>query len=227
MVKLKAQLKVHYIVLRIYLLCIVGATFISLLVNGIVGLFVAEQDNTIVSPANMLIIALIFMAIVIPLVSYRKLMNLGATRTDYYLGALSFYGLWAVGLSLFNVMWLPFEEQVIRSFVGTLNILEVFHWDQFGYFGSFLYLLAASLLLMSLLHFLFSGLRHVLGWVAWVLLIAAIPIGTSIASLRHHVADGFIQLLFNDHLGQGVALNIALACLFLLGGWLFTKKRGF
>jgi hypothetical protein len=38
------------------------------------------------------------------------------------------------------------------------------------------------------------------GWVIWAAFIAAIPVFTSIAQLRHKLADGLLMLLFNDSL---------------------------
>jgi hypothetical protein len=93
--------------------------------------------------------------------------------------------------------------------------------------GLFVYQFGAYMLLISLLSLLFSGLRHIAGWVIWVALIAAIPIFTSIAPLRHELASGLQTLLFNDSLLQGFGWTFLLSCVLLAAGWWFTTRRTF
>jgi len=57
------------------------------------------------------------------------------------------------------------------------------------------------------------------------LLIAAIPIGTAIPSLRDHVGLFFKALLFSGSLLTGVVFNLLLYFVFVAGGWLFTRGR--
>ncbi|MBB6673690.1 hypothetical protein [Cohnella nanjingensis] len=103
--------------------------------------------------------------------------------------------------------------------------MEIFHWDRFGFAGMFLYQFGVYMLLFSLLTLLFSGLRHAVGWLLWVVLIAAIPLGTALPVFRPHVAEGFGKLLFNDSLLQGFGITLILSLVFLAGGWLFTRRR--
>lgn len=81
------------------------------------------------------------------------------------------------------------------------------------------------MMLMSLLTLLFSGLRHVMGWIIWCVLIAAISIGTALPAFRPEVVDGFKVLLYNDSLLKGFLLTISFALVFSIGGWLFTRRR--
>src|SRR5690606_124999 len=104
--------------------------------------------------------------------------------------------------------------------------IEIFHWQQFGAAGMFIYQFGAYMMLMSLLNLLFSGIRHVAGWCIWLLLIAAISIGTGVSALRSKVADGLMVLLYNDSLLHGFGLTFLLSCMFLAGGWLFIRRRG-
>jgi hypothetical protein len=225
--KITAQIKASQIVLRNYLYSIVGFIVISFLVNFIIALFVDSSDNTQVSPANMLVIFLIFVGIVIPVSSFRRMMNLGATRKEYYIGSMSFYILWAAVIALINVIWQPLEREYIIPHYPTFNILEIFQWDQFNYLGSFLYQFVIYLTLITLFNLLFSSLRHYLGWVIWLIFLAGIPVSMSIAALRHKVSAGFSDLLINDSLLQGLALNLGFVIVFILAGWWFTSKRTF
>ena len=155
------------------------------------------------------------------------MINLGATRQEYYVGLLIIYITWAFLFTALNVIWYQVEEHFINNFQGTFNILDIFHWNRHGLPGTLLYQFGTYMLLISLLSMLCSGLRHYAGWILWVVLIAAIPIGTSIPYLRRHVADGLTALLFNSSLPAGVGLTWGLSALFLLGGWLFTSRREF
>lgn len=222
-----AMFKASYLQLRIYLLGVVGFVLAGLLANVIVFLSIGGDDNTQVSFMNQMVICLIFVGSVLPAAFFKKIINVGATRQEYYSGLLMIYAIWAAAASLLNIAWWRLEIGVIRDYEDTFNIIEIFHWDQFGALGAFVYQFGVYMLLMSLLTLLFSGLRHAAGWTIWVILVAAIPVGTSVPSLRPKVADFFLTLLYNDSLWQGFGLTIVLSAGFLAGGWWFTSRRTF
>ncbi|MFM9281282.1 hypothetical protein [Paenibacillus jiagnxiensis] len=223
--KLMVLLKASFSQLRIYLLCITGIVAANVIASVIVYLSLGGEHQDDVSVANLFTIFLIFVASVLPVSFFKRIINLGASRKEYYVGVLIIYTIWSAVFSLFNILWLQIEIGIIRKYEHTLNILEIFHWDQFGLVGMFVYQFGAYMMLMSLLNLLFSGLRHFVGWIIWALLIAAIPIGTSLSSLRPKVAEGLLTLLFNDSLLQGFGLTFLFSCIFLAGGWLFTRRR--
>ncbi|QJD83920.1 hypothetical protein [Cohnella herbarum] len=66
-----------------------------------------------------------------------------------------------------------------------------------------------------------------IGWILWGILIAAIPAGMSVPSVRVHSTHLFQLLLLDDSLLEGFELAIILSCIFLVGGWLFTSRRKF
>lgn len=218
-------LKASYFQLRMYIYGVAAAVAASVIANFIVSLALGEEQNSGVSIANLCLIILIFVACVLPLGFFKRMINLGASRKQYYIGILTVYSIWAAALALFNVLWLQIEISFAGSFENNFNILEIFGWSQFGIAGSFVYQFGAYMVLMSLLNLLFSGLRHAAGWIIWFLLIAAIPIGTSVPAYRPLVAEGFLTLLFNDSLIQGFGLTLLFSLVFFAGGWLFTRKR--
>ncbi|MDQ0110669.1 hypothetical protein [Paenibacillus harenae] len=218
-------LKASFLQLRMYLWIVLGILAVSVTTNIIVSLSMGPGENSSVSAVNLLTLFLIFVGSVLPLSFFKRMINLGATRKEYYIGILLIYAVWAATFALLNIVWFQLEIYLIRNYEHTFNILEIFHWDQFGVLGMFVYQFGAYLFLLSLLNLLFSGLRHVAGWVIWVVFIAAIPIFTSIANLRGKLADGLLALLFNDSLLQGFGLTFIIACLMLAGGWWFTTRR--
>lgn len=224
--KCTVLMRASFLQLRPYLWSILGTIAISILANVIVSLSLGDNgENTQVSAANLLTVFLLFIGSVLPAGLFRRVMNLGATRKEYYAGMLLVYALWSAIFAMLNIIWLQIEIGFIRNYENTFNILEIFGWSQFGIVGMFVYQFGAYLLLISLLNLLFSGLRHVLGWVVWVVFIAAIPIFTSIPSLRHTLADGLQALLFNDSLLQGFGLTLLISLVLLAGGWWFTARR--
>ena len=187
----------------------------------------SEMENVNVSSGNLLLVLLPLLAIILPLQTFRPLMNFGDSRRRYFAGLLVVYAVSALVLAAVNSLWWPLEQQVIRSYSQTYNLIEVFGWEQFGAIGTFLYQAAFYFFVLTLFNLLFSGLKSPISWIIWTVLIAAVPIGTSIASLRVHVADFFLALLFNDSLVSALALNVGLSLAFIAGAWLFTRRRTF
>ncbi|MEC0167988.1 hypothetical protein [Paenibacillus graminis] len=223
--KLIVMLKASFLQLKLYLYVILGVVAVSVLSNIIVSLSIGSGENPQVSAANVLTVFLIFVGSILPLQLFKRMVNLGATRKDYYYGILVVYVLSAAFFAVLNTVWFQMENSFIRSYETTYNILEIFGWSQFGITGMLIYQFGAYMLLLSLLSLLFSGIRHVLGWVIWVVILAAIPVFTSIAPLRHKLANGLMVLLSNDSLLAGFGLTFLIACVLLAGGWWFTAKR--
>jgi len=187
----------------------------------------SEMENVNVSSANMLLLLLPVLAIVLPLQTFRTMMNFGDSRRRYFVGLLLIYAGAALVLALCNSLWWPFEQNIIREHSQTFNLIEIFGWDRLGTVGIFLYQAAFYFFVLTLFNLLFSRMKSPITWILWAVLIAAIPIGTSIASLRVHVADFFLALLFNDSLIAGMGLNLILSAVFIAGAWLFTRHRTF
>ena len=218
-------MRASFLQLRIYLWIILGVVGLSILSNIIVSISMGGGGNPQVSAANLFTVILIFIGSVLPGSFFKRTINLGATRKEFYNGILVVYMLWSVFLAVLNILWFQLEVNFIRNYEHTFNILDVFQWSQFGIVGMLVYQFGAYMLLLSLLNLLFSGIRHILGIIIWVSLIVLIPIFTSISSLRGMLADGLLALLFNDSLLQGFGLTVVIACLFLAGGWWFTTRR--
>jgi hypothetical protein len=224
--KTRALWKASLLQLRIYMWCMVGVAAAGVLANLIVALSMGgSHESKQLSAANVLTVFLIIIAVVLPVSFFKRVINLGASRKEYYISLLVIYSIWTSIFALLNIIFWRLESGLIAHYQQSINILVVFHWVQFGVLGMFVYQFCVYMLLITLLNLLFSGLRHFAGWVIWVVLITAIPIGTSLPSLRPKVADAFLTLLFNDSLLQGAGLAFLLSCVFLAGGWLFTRRR--
>ncbi|OEH92390.1 hypothetical protein [Bacillus solimangrovi] len=216
---LKINMKVMKTILYV-LLIVIG-------INIIIDLILGNTDigNKGVSYANSLSVFLIIIAIVNPVYIFKRSIHLGATRKDYYLGALLSYIFYAAVFSVLNIFWLVVENHYLIEFMEYFNILIIFEWDRYGIVEMFTYQFFAYLLLMSLLNLLFSAYRSIIGIGIYIVLVAGIPVSLSIGSLRHKVAEGLTLLLFNPSLITVVLISSIGLILFFAAGWWFTKRR--
>lgn len=219
------HLKPAFVQMRLYIWGVFLLILLGRVADLIVTLSTKSGYTTRLSDGNMLLLILLLTAFILPLTYFKRILHLGASREQYFKGLHFVFGVWAAGIALFNSLWYLLEVHVFRNFTGIVDMIEAFHWNDFGFVGSFLYQAAFYLMVMALLSMLASGYSHPMGWLLWVLLITAIPVGTAIPSLRVHVAAFFKALLFNSSLLTGVLFNLALYVLFAAGGWWFTRRR--
>lgn len=217
--------KATYLQTRLYIWCVIIVILLGRLAEFIVSRFSDSSQNTSLSDGNMLILILLLIAIVLPLSYYKRIVHLGASREQYFMALQFVFAVWAAAVALFNCLWFELEVSVIRNYSNTVDLIEAFRWVDFGLTGSFLYQTAFYLMVMALLSMLISGYCHPVGWLLWVLLITAIPVGTALPSLRVHVGSFFEALLFNSSLLTGVGFNLMLYFVFAAGGWFFTRGR--
>ncbi|CQR55966.1 hypothetical protein [Paenibacillus riograndensis] len=177
------------------------------------------------SETNMLILLLPLMAIALPLSYFKRIVHLGASRKQYFQGLHAVFAVWAAAVALINSLWITLQIHVFHNYASAVDLVDAFHWNDFGFAGSFLYQTAFYLMSMALLSTLVSGFSNPVGWLLSALILTAIPVGTAIPSLRIHIASFFKILLLNDSLLLGVGFNLLLYLLFAAGGWLFTRVR--
>lgn len=189
----------------------------------IVNYFTNSFQTARLADGNLLLLILLLISIVLPLSYYKRIVHLGASRKQYFMGLQLVYAVWAAVIALFNSLWPYVEVNVIHK--NTINLIHAFHWNEFGIIGSFIYQFFFYLMVMALFSMLVSGYYHYAGWLVWALFIVAIPTGTAIPSLRVHVVSFFDALLFNDSLLVGVGFNLVLFVVFVAGGWFFTRGR--
>jgi hypothetical protein len=219
--------KAAYIQLRVYMFWI----FVALVLDSVSKLIQYwavgyQPENYGISVGNFLSLILLIAAVILPLPFFRRMMNLGATRQDYYIGVTAIYVVGCAALAALNVILYKLLDQgLLLDYVNYFDLFHIFHWDQFNVVGMFLYQFAVLLLLVSFIHLMFSAVRSHVGISLWVIVAAAIPISTSIAAYRAKLADGLYVLLFNDSLisGSGICFLLSIAC--LIGGWFFTSRR--
>lgn len=219
------HLKATYLQMKIYIWCVIIMILLGRLAELIVSLAIDNSGESRLSESNMLILILPLLAIVLPINYYKRIVSLGASREQYFKGLQSVFSIWAAAIALCNSFWAVLQVHLFRNYANAIDLIEAFHWNDFGFAGSFLYQTAFYLMVMALLSMLSSGYNHPIGWLLVALLLAAIPVGTAIPSLRVHVVSFFNALLFNDSLLFGIGFNLILYAGFVGGGYLFTKGR--
>lgn len=224
---LAVHLKATYMQMRRYIWFILMFILLGKLAEEMVSYFADSGQGTTLSVSNMLILLLLLLAIVLPLSYYRRIVHIGASRKQYFWGLHFVLAVWSAAIALANSLWLEVEVHVLRNHESTVGLIDAFHWDDFGWAGSFLYQTVFYMMATALLSMLVSGYARFAGWLLWALLSAAIPVGTSIPSLRVHVVSFFDALLFNGSLLAGVGFNLVLFLVFATGGWLFTRGRAY
>ncbi len=145
---------------------------------------------------------------------FAKLMHLGASKKDSYLGCLISYGVLALGISLVNTL-IHLVIAPLYPAQTVINLMDVCRWTENGIFAAALQQMFFLLLVMVFLHVLLSMQTHWYGWLTDVVLVAIVCVFTPIAPLRAILA-GFFQVVMRNgnavlHIGVCLLLSAALS----------------
>lgn len=145
---------------------------------------------------------------------YTKLMHLGTSKKDYFLGCLASYGLMALLVSLANTAIHLLIDPLNRT-QTVINMMNLCGWTDNGIFAALIQQGVFLLLTMIFLHVLLSMQPYWYGWLTDGILVAIICIFTPIAPLRRILAGFFKVILFNNnallHIGICLLLSMALS----------------
>lgn len=155
---------------------------------------------------------------------YTKLMHLGTSKKDYFLGSLASYGLMALLVSLANTA-IHFLIDPLNRTQTVINIMDLCGWTVNGIFAAFIQQAVFLMLTMIFLHVLLSMQPYWYGWLTVGILVGIICIFTPIAPLRHIMAGFFKVIMFNSksllHIGVCLLLSVALS---LIGLTILKRK---
>lgn len=156
--------------------------------------------------------------------NYTKLVHLGTSKKDYFLGSLSSYGLMAFLVSLVNTAIHLLIDPLNRTQI-VINMMDLCGWTVNGMVVAFIQQTVFLLLTMIFLHVLLSMQPYWYGWLADGILVAIICIFTPIAPLRHILAGFFKLIMFNSNalLHIGICLLLS-AALFIIGLSVLKRK---
>ncbi|MDR1837508.1 MAG: hypothetical protein LBQ89_07610 [Treponema sp.] len=206
------NIKVPYLVTGITALLMLAQTIVDMLIIN---------NNSEISVGCYLWLLPVMAAIFIPAENFRRIVNLGGKRKNFFWGSLMTYAILACIVSLANVLFNYIFDPLIEAsgnfealFLGGIaNLIEVFGWPRYGPIVAFLQQFAFLFLFSVFIHTLTAAQDKWYGWTADVLIVAIIAVFTPIKPLRDAEAWFFNLILFHPN----ALLQIA-ACMFLAAG---------
>lgn len=155
---------------------------------------------------------------------FTKLMHLGASKKDYFLGCLISYVILAAGISLVNTMiYLVIDPAYSARTV--INLMDVCRWTENGMAAAALQQMLFLLLLMVFLHVLLSMQAHWYGWLTDAILVVIICVFTPIAPLRAVLAGFFQLIMLNGSAVPHICICLLLSAVLSLGGLAVLKRK--
>lgn len=187
---------------------------ISYIVTSLVVVCATSSDETVLSNGNYTWLLAVFAPFFFVFYDFSRLMHLGASKRDYFLGSLISYGLLAFGISLLNTLiHLVIDPAYPAQTV--INMMDVCRWTENGIVAAGLQQMCFLFLVMVFLHVLLSMQPHWYGWLTDAVLAAIICVFTPIAPLRAVLGEFFSLIMFNPnavlHIGVCLLLSAALS----------------
>ena len=197
---------------------------ISFILTALVVLCATSSGEVVLSNGNYTWLLAVLTPFFFVFYDFTKLMHLGASKKDYYLGCLISYGFLAFCISLVNTLVHLLIDPVYPA-QTVINLMDVCQWTANGIVVAGLQQMFFLLLVMIFLHVLLSMQTHWYGWLTDAILVAIICVFTPIAPLRA-VQAGFFQIIMINsnailHIGVCLLLSAALS----LGGLAVLKRK--
>lgn len=155
---------------------------------------------------------------------FSKLIHLGTSKKDYYIGSLASYGLMALGVSLANTCVHVLIDPQNKT-QSVINMMDLCGWTANGLLVAFLQQAIFLLLTMIFLHVLLSMQPYWYGWLTDSALAAMICIFTPIAPLRHRLAGFFKVIMFNSNALMHTGICLFLCALLAFIGIAVLKRK--
>jgi hypothetical protein len=200
---------------------------IVLMVLAAFDIFPNSPENVTVSLGNYLYLLVILGAIFIPSRNFRKMMNLGSKRNDFFKGCMVNYMIMAAVISLANIIVFYTYGRMVSMFYGggILDIMHAFGWNKNGIIVAFFRQFAFLLLFATFVHTLTAMQDKWYGWAADVLIIAIISVFTPIAPLRASLVWFFRLIIFHPNAFLQIAACLILAfAIYSCNRLIFARK---
>lgn len=197
---------------------------ISCIVTALVVVCATSSGETVLSNGNYTWLLAVMAPFFFVLYDFSKLMHLGASKRDYFLGCLISYGLLAFGISLLNTLIHLVIDPAYQA-QTVINMMDVCHWTENGIFLAGLQQMFFLLLVMVFLHVLLSMQAHWYGWLTDAILAAIICIFTPIAPLRAVLGRFFALILLNSNTILHIGICLLLSAALSLAGVMVLKRK--
>ena len=203
---------------------LLASNLISFILTALVVLLATSSGEVVLSNGNYTWLLAALTPFFFVFYDFKKLMHLGASKKDYYVGCLISYGFLAFCISLANTL-IHLLIDPLYSARTVINLMDVCRWTENGIVMAGVQQMCFLLLVMVFLHVLLSMQAHWYGWVTDAVLAAIICIFTPIAPLRGILSGFFGIVMLNGnailHIGVCLLLSAALS----LGGLAVLKRK--
>lgn len=203
---------------------LLASNLISFILTALVVLLATSSGEVVLSNGNYTWLLAALTPFFFVFYDFKKLMHLGASKKDYYVGCLISYGFLAFCISLANTL-IHLLIDHLYSARTVINLMDVCRWTENGIAMAGVQQMCFLLLVMVFLHVLLSMQAHWYGWLTDAVLVAIICIFTPIAPLRG-ILSGFFEIVMLNgnailHIGVCLLLSAALS----LGGLAVLKRK--
>ena len=203
---------------------LLASNLISFILTALVVLLATSSGEVVLSNGNYTWLLAALTPFFFVFYDFKKLMHLGASKKDYYVGCLISYGFLAFCISLANTL-IHLLIDPLYSARTVINLMDVCRWTENGIAMAGVQQMCFLLLVMVFLHVLLSMQAHWYGWLTDAVLAAIICIFTPIAPLRE-ILSGFFQIIMLNgnailHIGVCLLLSAALS----LVGLVVLKRK--
>lgn len=203
---------------------LLASNLISFILTALVVLLATSSGEVVLSNGNYTWLLAALTPFFFVFYDFKKLMHLGASKKDYYVGCLISYGFLAFCISLANTL-IHLLIDPLYSARTVINLMDVCRWTENGIAMAGVQQMCFLLLVMVFLHVLLSMQAHWYGWLTDAVLVAIICIFTPIAPLRGILSGFFEIVMLNSnailHIGVCLLLSAALS----LGGLAVLKRK--
>lgn len=155
---------------------------------------------------------------------YMKLIHLGTSKKDYFVGILASYTLMALTVPFANTGFHLLIDP-LNDTQAVINMMDLCGWTDNGMLIAFLQQTVFLLLTMIFLHVLLSMQPYWYGWLTDAILTAVICIFTPIAPLRRLLAEFFRAIMFNSNALTHIGVCLLLCSILSLIGLTILKKK--
>lgn len=197
---------------------------ISYIITALVVLCATSSGDVVLSNGNYTWLLAAFTPFFFVFYDFTKLMHLGASKKDYYLGCLISYGFLAFCISLANTLIHLLIDPLYPA-KTVINLMDVCKWTENGIVAAGFQQMFFLLLVMVSLHLLLSMQAHWYGWLTDAVLAAIICIFTPIAPLRGILAGFFQVIMLNGNAVVHIGVCLLLSAAFSLGGLAVLKRK--
>ena len=197
---------------------------LSYILTAIVVLCATSSGDVVLSNGNYTWLLAVLSPFFFVFYDFTKLMHLGASKKDYWIGCLISYGLLAFGISLVNTV-IHLLIDPIDPAQTVINLMDVCRWTENGIVIAGLQQMFFLLLAMVFLHVLLSMQAHWYGWLTDAILVAIICIFTPIAPLRGILSGLFQLIMLNGSAPVHIGICLFLSAALSLAGLVVLKRK--